>query len=156
MKFNDKVKNHMKTDLIYTTLSERLADVIFKLSKAETDIAIVKSKEDIVGVITTSDIYFALVKEVFEENTKRVETPIDLKIINIMRGPPTKNFMTSCQLNGPNPCIQIDENTTIKDAIRVMEKSGIHHLLVTGKNNKLVGTISSNDIIKSFGKAVPR
>ena len=149
----------METDLVYITVDERLADVIFKMSRAETDIAIVKSKNDIVGLITTSDIYSALVKEVFEENIKVTETPRvieDMKVIDIMRGPPTKKFMTSCQINGSNPCVQTDENNTIKDAIRIMEKSDLHHLLVTGKKNKLVGIISSYDIIKSFGKAVPR
>ena len=146
----------MKTNITYTTVDERLADVIFKMSTVGTDIAIVKSKNDIVGLITTSDIYSALVKEVFEEESKVAEPPReieDIKVIDIMRGPPTKKFMTSCQINGSNPCVQTDENNTIKDAIRIMEKSGLHHLLVTGKKNKLVGTISSNDIIRSFGKS---
>ena len=78
----------METDLVYITVDERLADVIFKMSRAGTDIAIVKSKNDIVGLITTSDIYSALVKEVFEENTKVTETPRvieDMKVIDIQK-----------------------------------------------------------------------
>lgn len=156
MKFNDKIKNHMRTDIAYTTVEERLADVIFKMSKVGTDIAIVKSKNDIVGLITTSDIYSILVKEVFEERAKVAELPRkieDMKVIDIMRGPPTKKFMTSCQVNGPNPCVQTDENTTIEGAIRIMETTGLHHVLVTGRKNELVGTISSNDIIGGFGKS---
>jgi len=156
MKFNDKLKNHMKTDIAYTAIEERLADVIFKMSEVGTDIAIVKSKRDIVGLITASDIYWVLVKEVFKENAKKAEIPKeieDVKVIDVMRGPPTKKFMTSCQINGSNPCLQTDETTTIKDAIRIMEKSGLHHILVTGEKNKLVGTLSSNDIIRSFGKS---
>jgi CBS domain-containing protein len=159
MKFDNKIKNYMQTDILYITIDERLADVIFKMSRTSTDIAIVKSKNDIVGLITTSDIYSALVKEVFRENNKVTETPRvieDIKVIDIMRGPPTKKFMTSCQINGANPCIQTDENTSIKDAIRIMDKSGLHHLLVTGTKNKLVGIISSNDIIKNFGKVARR
>jgi len=156
MKFKDKIKNHMRTDIAYTTVEERLADVIFKMSRVGTDIAIVKSKDNIVGLITTTDIYSALVKEVFTENAKKAEIPKeikDIKVIDIMRGPPTKKFMTSCQINGPAPCVQTDENITIKDAIRIMDKSGLHHLLITGEKNKLVGTLSSNDIIRSFGKS---
>jgi hypothetical protein len=34
-----------------------------------------------------------------------------------------------------------------------MEKSGLHHILITGEKNKLVGTLSSNDIIRSFGRS---
>ena len=156
MKFKDKIKNHMRTDIVYTMVEDRLADAIFKMSRVGTDITIVKSKNDIVGLITATDIYSALVKEVFAENAKKAEIPKeieDIKVIDIMRGPPTKKFMTSCKINGPNPCVQTDENITIKDAIRIMEKSGLHHILITGEKNKLVGTLSSNDIIRSFGKS---
>jgi len=157
MEFNDKIKDHMKTDITYTTVDERLANVIFKMSKA--DIAIVKSKEDIVGVITASDIYSALVKEVFAEDVKGAgsSTEIeDMKVIDIMRGPPAEKFMTACQLGGSNPCIQAHEDTTIKDAIRIMERSGLHHLLIMDDKSNLVGTISSNDIIRSFGRSKVR
>ena len=156
MRFNDKIKNHMRTDIVYTAVEERLADVIFKMSMVGTDIVIVKSKDDIVGLITTTDIYSALVKEVFTEDAKKAEIPKeieDIKVIDIMRGPATKKFMTSCQINGPNPCVQTDENITIKNAIRLMDMSGLHHILITGEKNKLVGTLSSNDIIKGFGKS---
>jgi predicted transcriptional regulator len=57
MEFTDMIKQHMKKDIVYTTEDERLADVVFKMSNAEADIAIVKSKNDIVGVITETDIY---------------------------------------------------------------------------------------------------
>jgi CBS-domain-containing membrane protein len=33
-----------------------------------------------------------------------------------------------------------------------MQRSGLHHLLVLDKKNKLVGTLSSHDIIKSFSR----
>ena len=156
MEFNDKIKDHMKTDITYVEVEERLANVIFKMSKAEADIAVVKFNEDIVGLITASDIYSALVKEVFAEDVKGAgsSTEIeDMKVIDIMRGPPVKKFMTACQLGGSNPCIQVHEDTTIKDAIRIMERSGLHHLLVVDDKNNLVGTLSFNDIIRSFGRS---
>lgn len=155
MEFNDKIKDHMKTDITYVEVEERLANVIFKMSKAEADIAVVKSKEDIVGVITASDIYSALVKEVFAEDVKGADSSAeieDMKVIEIMKGPPVKKFMSACQLGGSNPCIQAHEDTTIKDAIRIMERSGLHHLLVMDEKSNLVGTISSTDIIRSFGR----
>ena len=156
MEFNDKIKDHMKADITYVEAEERLANVIFRMSKAEADIAVVKSKEDIVGVITASDIYSALVKEVFAGNVKGAGGSVeieDMKVIEIMKGPPVKKFMSACQLGGSNPCIQAHEDTTIKDAIRIMERSGLHHLLVMDDKSNLVGTISSNDIIRSFGRS---
>jgi len=156
MEFNDKIKDHMRKDITYATAEERLANVIFKMSKTEADIAIVKSNEDIVGVITASDIYSALVKEVFSEDVKGTRDSKeleDMKVIDIMKGPPVKKFMTACQLGGSSPCVQTHEDTTIKDAIRIMERSGLHHLLIIDDKNNLVGTISSTDIIRSFGRS---
>jgi CBS domain-containing protein len=150
MEFTDTIKQHMKRDIVYTTEDERLADVIFRMSNAETDIAIVKFKDDIVGVITETDVYFALVKEVFTEISRVIE---DIPVIDIMRGPHAKMVMASCDPLGAHPCIDTFEDDTIENAIRIMQRSGLHHLLVLNKKNKLVGTLSSHDIIKSFSKS---
>ena len=150
MEFTDTIKQHMKRDIVCTTEDERLADVIFKMSNAETDIAIVKFKDDIVGVITETDIYFALVKEVFSEISRVIE---DIHVIDIMRGPHAKMVMASCDPLGVHPCIDTFEDDTIENAIRIMQRSGLHHLLVLDKKNKLVGTLSSHDIIKSFTRS---
>ena len=147
---NAKVKDWMTKDITYINLEDRLTDIITRTCVLGSDIALVKSKEDIVGLITYSDIYHALVREAYDVETKKSKDMDDIIVEDIMKGPPVKNFMTSCRINGPKPCIQIDENITIGDSIRLMDKSGLHHILITGKNNELVGTISSNDIIKSF------
>jgi len=155
MEFNDLIKNHMRKDIVYTTPDERLADVIFKMSNAKTDIAVVKSKDDLVGVITESDIYYALVKDVLPDPVnpkKNTQNITDLKVVSAMRGPPAKKVMDSCENVGIHPCVDTFEDDTIENAIRIMQRSGLHHLLVNDKNNRLVGTISSGDIIKSFGR----
>ena len=149
MEFTDTIKQHMKRDIVYTTEDERLADVIFKMSNAETDIAVVKFKDDIVGVITETDIYFALVKEIFPEVSRVMK---DMHVVDIMRGPRAKEVMASCDPLGWHPCIDTFEDDTIENAIRIMQRSGLHHLLVLDKKNKLVGTLSSHDIIKSFSR----
>jgi CBS domain-containing protein len=155
MEFNGLIKNHMRKDIVYTTPDERLADVIFKMSHAKIDIAVVKSKDDLVGVITESDIYFALVKDVLPNSVTQQNKFMDitdLKVAEIMRGPPAQKIMDSCERDGIHPCVDTYEDDTIENAIRVMQRSGLHHLLVNDKHNRLVGTISSGDIIKSFGR----
>jgi CBS domain-containing protein len=149
VKFTDTIKQHMKREIVYTTEDERLADVIFKMANVKTDIAVVKFKDDIVGVITETDIYFTLVKEVFSEVSLVIE---DAHVIDIMRGPRTKEVMASCDPLGWHPCIDTFEDDTMENAIRIMQRSGLHHLLVLDKKNKLVGTLSSHDIIKSFSR----
>ena len=147
--YNAKVKDWMTKDITYVELEDHLADIITRTCVLSADIAIVKSKEDVVGLITNSDIYHALVREAYKTESEEPKNAEGIKVEDIMRGPPTKTFLTSCQIDGPNPCLQTDENTTIGDAIRIMDKSGLHHILITA-NNELIGTISSNDIIRSF------
>lgn len=155
MKFTDHVQIHMKGDIVYTTEDERLANILFKMSNVETDIAVVKLKNDILGVITETDIYFALVKTVLpeiQEIEKKLIPFDDMKALDIMRGPQAKNMMSSCESLGWHPCVDIYEDDSLENAIRIMQRSGLHHLLVLDKNNNLVGTLSSHDIIKSFSK----
>jgi CBS domain-containing protein len=157
MWFTDTIKQHMRTDILYITDDERLADVVFKMSNAGADIAVVKSTNDIVGVITETDIYYALVKEVLPENVngeKNVRTLDDMKVVDLMQGPPAKKVMSSCDSLGWHPCVDTFEDDPIENAIRVMQRSGLHHLLVLDKKNNLVGTLSSHEIIKSFNRSV--
>jgi CBS domain-containing protein len=146
----------MRRAIAYTTPEERLADVIFKMSHAKTDVAVVKSNDDLAGVITESDIYAALVKDVLPDQVGKQYKPrdiTDLKVVEVMRGPPAQQVMDSCERTGIHPCVDTYEDDTIENAIRVMQRSGLHHLLVNDKHNKLVGTLSSADIIKSFGRS---
>jgi CBS domain-containing protein len=157
MWFTDSIKQHMRTDILYITEDERLADVVFMMSNAGADIAVVKSKNDIVGVITETDIYYALVKEVLPENVngeKNMRTFDDMKVVDLMQGPPAKKVMSSCDSLGWHPCVDTFEDDPIENAIRIMQRSGLHHLLVLDKNNILVGTLSSHEIIKSFSRSV--
>ena len=156
MKFNDKIKNHMRKNVVYINTEERLADVIFKMSQVQTDMAIVKSNKDILGVITETDIYFALVKEVLPEPYKESNISRkfeDLQLIEVFRGPTAKKVMSSCDSLGWHPCIDAYEDGTIEDAIRIMQRSDRHHLIVRDNKNNITGTISSSDIIKSFGRS---
>ena len=148
--YNAKVKDWMTKDITYVKLEDQLADIITRKCVLGAAIFIVKSKEGIVGLITNSDIYCALVREAYNTNSEKSKDADNIKVEDIMKGPPTKTFLTSCQINGPNPCLQTDENTTIGNAVRIMDKSGLDHILITGKNNELIGTISSNELIRSF------
>jgi CBS domain-containing protein len=121
------------------------------MSAAETDLAVVKTNETIAGVITETDIFYALVKKVF---TKTSEHNMNISVVDIMNEPSAKQVMSSCQTHGWHPCIDTFEDDTIENAIRIMQRSGLHHLLVYDKNNKLVGTLSSHDIVKSFCKKI--
>jgi CBS domain-containing protein len=156
MEFTDKIKNYMNTTIVYTTESERLADVIFKMSQAKTDMAVVKSNDTLRGIVTETDIYNALVREMFSKEMKKAERDknIDnLTIIDLMRGPPMEKVMTSCETLGWHPCIDVFEDDPLENAIIVLQRSGVHHLLVLDNKNKIVGTLSAGDIIRGFRRS---
>ena len=153
MEFKAKIKQFMNQNIVYTTEDERLADVLFRMSDAKTDIAVVRFKDTIVGVITETDIFYALVKQVFSE----ISRPIgEIAVIDMMRGPTTTQVMASCETQGWHPCVDTFEDDTIENTIRIMQRSGLHHLLVLDKKNKLVGTLSAHDIITSFSRNTER
>jgi CBS domain-containing protein len=149
MEFTAKIKQFMNHNIVYTTEDERLADVLFKMSNAKTDIAVVQFKDTIVGVVTETDIFYALVKQVFSEISRPIE---EIAVLDVRRGPATTQVMASCETHGWHPCVDTFEDDTIENAIRIMQRSGLHHLLVLDKKNKLVGTLSSHDIINSFSR----
>jgi CBS domain-containing protein len=150
MEFTDTIKQHMNRNIVYTTEDERLADILYKMANAQTDIAVVQFKDTLVGVITETDIFDALVKNVFAKIKREIE---DFHAIDVMQGPPAKQVMASCEAHGWHPCVDTYEDDIVENAIRIMQRGGLHHLLVLDKNNKLVGTLSSHDIIKSLNKA---
>jgi CBS domain-containing protein len=153
MEFTDTIKQHMNRNIVYTSEDERLADVLFKMSNAESDIAVVRSNEIIVGVITETDVFYALVKEVFSEPSRIKKDTI---VLDVLRGPSMKQVMASCEAHGWHPCVDAYEDDSMENAVRIMQRSGLHHLLVFDKNNTLVGTLSSREIIKSFSKSISK
>ena len=101
----------------------------------DTFALVVKSGEELVGIINDTDILHCLALR-FEMR--------DTKVINIM---------TECQLitrsGVKKPCVQLDENEKVELAIKIMNEAGVHHLLVSGENGKVVGLVSAADLLKS-------
>lgn len=149
MEFTDTIQQHMNPYIVYAREDEPLTDVMYRMSDSETDLAVVKTTDAIIGVITETDIFYTLVKKVFTEKSLTRE---NISIQDIIREPSVKQTMASCETHGWHPCIDTFEDDTMENAIRIMQRSGLHHLLVFNKSNKLVGTLSSHDIIKSFCK----
>jgi CBS domain-containing protein len=117
-------------------LDDSLATAIDTMTKADVSVLAVKSGEDIIGLVTATDIMFSLVNEDDNRQTK------------------ISSFMTQCEadVSKPtrNPCLQLDENEDALSAAKLMYNTGLNHLLVSGNNGEIVGIISSMDLIKLF------
>jgi CBS domain-containing protein len=152
-KLKDNVKKYMKSKLVIVTPAATLAQVAKNMAEKDTDIAIVKSGKDYVGVITDSDVFMAMKSYVFKDVLENLpEDAGKVKVEQIMRGTVSKNFMSMCQLTGLRPCLMLGEEETVETAIKTMGAAGSHHLIIIGADGSVTGTLSSHDLLKSFAE----
>jgi predicted transcriptional regulator len=61
------------------------------------------------------------------------------------------SFMIACELITErvttNPCIQLNEEESVGNALRLMSGAGVHNLMVSGENDTCVGTVSITDLL---------
>lgn len=153
VKLKDTIKKYMKSKLVFVGPSATLAQVAKNMAEKDTDIAIVKSGKDHVGVITDTDIFMAMKSYVFKDVLENLpEDAGKVKVEQIMRGTVSKDFMSMCQLTGLRPCLMLGEEETIQNAIKTMGAAGTHHLIIIGADGSVIGTLSAHDLLKSFAE----
>lgn len=128
------IKNAVKRKFPAVGLSDTLDTALQAMAKANASALVVKTDEDLVGVVTISDIMYSLTNE------------------DDLHQTPVSSFMTSCEFISDkatnNPCVQLDEDEDVLSAIKVMNEAGVNHLLVSGSKGEPVGMVSSLEIIK--------
>ena len=67
-----------------------------------------------------------------------------------LKGSSIRDFMTFCSLSGPAPCIQISDDDTLLNALKVMVMWGADVVVVVDRNNNLVGTIDLLQALKGI------
>jgi len=131
------VKNIMSTNLRVVEVGQNLREVIELLGEFEITGAPVKQGNRVVGVISDADIMKIMkakgildpVKD--EVNLQELEK---IKVESIMRRPP----------------ITINQNEKITDASDLMIKNDVNRLIVVDDNNKTVGIITREDVLKGL------
>lgn len=126
-----KVKDYMTTEPATVNIDATFREVKEKMVEVDTSVVLVKADDEIVGVITDTDIF------------AHTASGKDLGALKV------EKHMTLCELGGVNPCLQVFKDSPIEDAIKIMGTSGVHHLLVWGKDGHLSGVISSRNILKT-------
>ena len=120
-------------------LSATLQSAITKMAEDNASALVVKSGNEIIGLVTISDVMGSLAHGHHPE-----ETPIS-------------NFMTRCELisgkGTANPCAQLDENQDVLTALKVMFSAGVNHLLVSGDKGEPVGLVSALQLVRLLGSA---
>lgn len=128
------IKSAVKRKFPAVGLTDTLDTALQAMAKANASALVVKTDEDLVGVVTISDIMYSLTNE------------------DDLRQTPVSSFMTACEFISDkatnNPCVQLDEDEDPLSAIKVMSEAGVNHLLVSGSKGEPVGMVSSLEIIK--------
>jgi CBS domain-containing protein len=126
------VKDLMRTGIPAIGTGATFYDAKEKMIEEDTSVVVVKADEKIVGMVTETDIFSHAV------------AGKGLKALRV------EEHMSVCEFGGLNPCLQVFENSSIDDAMKIMAISGVHHLLVWGEAGELSGVISSKDILKTM------
>lgn len=134
MEKNKTIKKAIKRKFPAVGLDDTLDTALKAMANANATALVVKTGDDLVGVVTISDIMYSLTNE------------DDLHQTTV------SSFMTSCEFISnkatSNPCVQLDEDEDVLSAVKVMNEAGVNHLLVSGSKGEPVGMVSSLEIIK--------
>jgi CBS domain-containing protein len=130
------IKDAIKRKFPVVNIEDSLHTAIDKMAKHNVSVLAVKIREELIGIVTISDVIFSLANDADLDETT------------------ISSFMTKCEFDTRkatrNPCIQLDENEDALSAIKVMYEAGVNHLLVSGDQGEPIGIVSSLEIVKVF------
>ncbi len=134
MGFNDEIGSVVNWNTPSVDMTDSLKVVIEKMVDNGTSALTVTVDGNITGVITDMDIMTCIDNGLDLDETK------------------ASQFMSSCEIISDNrakaPCVQLDADQSVANALGVMSRAGTHHLLVTGENDKVTGIVSILDLLK--------
>ena len=134
MKRNEPVSKIMSTNLV----TVRHGDPILKVRELIREHGIhhipVVSGQKLVGMISNSDVLRVSFGAAFNTDERAVDATLD-------------HTMTLEQLMQKDP-VSVRENAPIREAATVLVKGEFHSLPVVSEGNKLVGLVTSTDLIR--------
>lgn len=135
MAFDDEIKEAVPREAPPTvTTEDTLWQAMRMMAASEMSSLLVRSKEELVGVITDMDILHSLDRKHDPERTQ------------------IGQIMTACQLilgkAAANPCVQLDRGQSVQSALEVMARSGMRHLIIAGENGGAPAVVSSLDLFR--------
>jgi CBS domain-containing protein len=136
---NIKVKEIMTSDVLSVHDSENLSAVarIFRENPVH-HVPVLKGKKP-VGIISTQDI-FKLIFDFDSTDTRMLDTLLD-HTYNI------KDVMT-------DKLVIFEEESTLKDAAKVLSDSSLHSILVVNAKGDLTGIVTTTDLMRFLYKNI--
>ncbi len=133
MGFADSIGAAIKKDAPALALDQSLRQAIEKMASCRCCAMVVKSDDELVGIITEMDLMYSVANNANLDATR------------------VSQIMTACDLitaqGGKSPCVQLDEDQKVKVALEIMTQAGTHHLLVSGPEDKAIGLVAACDLL---------
>jgi CBS domain-containing protein len=136
---NMRVRDIMTSDVMSVHDSEKLSAVarIFRENPIH-HVPVLKGKKP-VGIISTQDI-FKLIFDFDSTDTRMLDTLLD-HTYNI------KDVMT-------DKLVIFEEESTLKEAAKILSDSSLHSLLIVDKKGDLTGIVTTTDLIRFLYKNI--
>lgn len=137
---NIQIKEIMTSDVMSVHDSENLSAVarIFRENPIH-HVPVLKGRKP-VGIISTQDI-FKLIFDFDSTDTRMLDTLLDhtYKI---------KDVMT-------DKLVIFEEESTLKDAAKILSDSSLHSILVVNAKGELTGIVTTTDLVRFLYKNIP-
>ncbi|MCK5193583.1 MAG: CBS domain-containing protein [Desulfobulbaceae bacterium] len=134
MGLNDEIENVVNWEAKCVDVNDSVRVAIRKMSDSKASALAVKVGDEVVGVLTDMDLMGCIDRSENLDETK------------------ASNCMTACELitleGAESPCVQLDSSQSVGSALGVMNLAGVHHLLVSGEDDKSIGLVSVTDLLK--------
>jgi len=134
MKCNEFVFKIMATNLITVHHGDPVSKVRQLIREHGIEHVPVVSGQKLVGIISNSDVLRVSFGDAFQTDERAVDATLD-------------HTMTIEQLMKSDP-VAVRENAPIREAAEMLAKGDFHSLPVVGDGQKLVGLVTSTDLIR--------
>lgn len=136
MKHNDPVKNYMTTKLTTITTDTKLSEARKIFVEQEIHhLPVVQGDQELIGLLSYNDLLRVDSGTLYNQDQKQADALID-NMCSVSEAM-TKEVTT------------LNTNETIKNATETLAKGGFHSLPVL-ENNKVVGMVTSTDLLRYF------
>jgi len=137
MSMKDTVKMALRKEPPAIGLDDSIEAAIEMLVAGGGTAMVVMRGRELVGIVTASDLLHSL---------NRGDKPGTVTVAEVM---------SPCELitakGTKSPCVQLDEDESVADALRIMEEAGTNHMLVSGAGGAVKGIAMMIDLL---GQAV--
>ena len=134
MKRNEPVSKIMTTDLVTVHHGDPVSKVRQLIREHGVHHIPVVSGQTLVGIISYSDVLRVSFGDAFKADERTVDATLD-------------HTMTLEQLMQNEPTV-VREDSPIRDAAKILAQGNFHALPVVSDNKKLVGMVTSTDLIR--------